>query len=256
MKIGDILARLPPPPLLPDEPAGPAVLQCPAHGPFAGQWIPSPVKDGQRHWEPVGECAGCRTHARVSRLIQSASISPRFAHCEFRNFVASTKEQKDALSVARDYAENFADVRATGRCLMLIGRPGTGKNHLAVSITKAIAAQGYTALHTTAYEAIKSIRATWDRSEATESEEDVVRRYVEVDLLVIDEVGRTFGSPNEQVHFFEIIDRRYRDIKPTLIISNQSWADVERVLGPATYDRLREGGGTRVVFAGKSYRDG
>ncbi len=59
---------------------------------------------------------------------------------------------------------------------------------------------------------------------------------------------------------FDILDRRYNDLKPTLVITNlpkEGTADkpgLDTYLGPRNYDRLRENGGTIIPFDWASER--
>lgn len=251
--LAEILAKLPQRPPMPPVPEEPAVVHCVIHGDFPGKWVAGPVRNGVQNWEPDGSCPGCEADAKVARLMGKAGIAKRFQNCSLENFVADTDLQREVLEVCKLYVKQFPEVLATGRCLGLIGRPGTGKNHLSAGICRAVAAQGFTSLHSTAHELVKRIRATWTRQD-DETEEDVLRAISAVDLLVIDEVGRSFGTDGERVHLFEIIDRRYRDMRPTVIISNRTLKEVEEYLGEAAYDRLRENGGMVLEFDWPSHR--
>jgi DNA replication protein DnaC len=52
---------------------------------------------------------------------------------------------------------------------------------------------------------------------------------------------------------FDIIDKRYRDVKPTILISNLTKAELKGFLGERSFDRLREGG-LWVDFLWESFR--
>lgn len=137
--------------------------------------------------------------------------------------------------------------------MILRGNPGTGKNHLAIAIARVIADQGYTALLLTVGELIARVRATWSR-DSPETEDDVVRRFADVDLLVLDEIGRQHGSESERLTLFQVIDGRYRLMRPTVVITNLPADQIPDYLGVAAYDRLREGGGRMIHFDWASYR--
>lgn len=152
------------------------------------------------------------------------------------------------------HAAAAAGVKNAGRCLILRGNPGTGKNHLAAAITRAVMESGWTVLNVTAYELIGRIRETWRGGRDGETEASVVKRFASADLLIIDEVGRQFGTEGERIPLFNVIDQRYRLKLPTVILSNCTPQAIRECLGEAAYDRLREGGGQLVNFDWPSYR--
>ena len=51
-----------------------------------------------------------------------------------------------------------------------------------------------------------------------------------------------YGTEAEQVSLFDIIDKRYRDLMPTILLTNQGKAGLKTFLGDRSFDRLREGG--------------
>ncbi|MDR0703196.1 MAG: ATP-binding protein [Azoarcus sp.] len=222
---------------------------CEQHGPYPRNMLDA---DGLERWRP-DVCPVCERQAAVRLLMQRAEIAPRFEGCTFASFRAETPDQEAVLRTCRAYADSFDVAARTGRCLILRGNPGTGKNHLAVAITKQVMAAGYTALHATAYEIICRIRETWGRR-GEQTEQDVTRTFGEVDLLVIDEVGRQYGTEGEQIHLFHVIDHRYRLMKPTVVISNKRLDEIRAYLGNAALDRLREGGGELLSFNWQSHR--
>ena len=110
----------------------------------------------------------------------------------------------------------------------------------------------HTAPYTSAIDAVRMIRNTWRRdSERTETQ--VLDMLAGVDLLVLDEVGVQYGTEAEQVNLFDIIDKRYRALMPTILLTNQGKAGLKSFLGDRSFDRLREGG-QWVVFDWESYR--
>ena len=48
---------------------------------------------------------------------------------------------------------------------------------------------------------------------------------------------------------FNMIDRRYRTLKPTILITNLDKVQTKKLLGEAIISRFREGGGKMLGFA-------
>jgi DNA replication protein DnaC len=235
--------------ILPDR--HPQYRECARHGRYPISMVDE--QDVIRYMSPV--CPVCAAEQASRRLMESAAIPKRYIDCGFDNYVVDVPGQQTALNVCRDYADHFEEHARKGSCLILCGNPGTGKNHLASAIAQVVLAKGHSVLHVTAYDIIARIRQTWQRGANNMAELEVIREFAEAGLLIIDEVGKTFGSDGERVHLFEVVDHRYRDLKPTLILSNESIEGVEKYLGPAAFDRLCQNGGL-LLFDWQSHRRG
>ncbi|MDA8152022.1 MAG: ATP-binding protein [Acidithiobacillus sp.] len=235
--------------ILPDR--HPQYRECARHGRYPISMVDE--QDVVRYIAPV--CSICAAEHASQRLMESAAIPRRYIDCDFDNYVVDVPGQQTALDVCWDYAEHFAERASKGSSLILCGNPGTGKNHLASAIARTVLSMGRSVLHVTAYDVIARIRQTWQRGIGNSTELEVIRGFAEADLLIIDEVGKTFGSDGELVHLFEVIDHRYRDMKPTIILSNEGVEGVEKYLGAAAFDRLCQNGGL-LLFDWQSYRRG
>lgn len=49
-----------------------------------------------------------------------------------------------------------------------------------------------------------------------------------------------YGTDGEQTILFDVLDRRYRDLQPTILLSNQDVAGLKTFLGDRAMDRLKE----------------
>lgn len=221
---------------------------------FHGRWLRSVFNAERKQWYSVApSCPECLKDARLKKLQRHGGIHPRFAHCTFESYLHTSRKQQLALSICHDYAKNFKDNLGKGKCLVFQGSVGTGKTHLACSIARYISQNGYSSLLVTVFELIGRIRAAWNRN-SIESETEIIAGFAEVDLLILDEVGIQYGTESEKITLFQVIDARYRAMKPTIIISNLQVNEVQEYLGKRAYDRLRENGGSLVTFEWASYR--
>lgn len=187
-----------------------------------------------------------RRQERINKNLENAMIAPRFQSKIFENFHAETDKQIHTLKQTREFLDHFGE--STG--MIFTGKPGTGKNHLASAITKeVVTVKGKTALITTAMKIVRAIKASWSGG----NESEAIRRFIEPDLLVIDELGVQFGSDTEKLYLTEIINDRYEWLKPTIILTNLTMPELAKVLGERVIDRFREGGQV-LVFNWESHR--
>ncbi|MBM5573690.1 ATP-binding protein [Deefgea sp. CFH1-16] len=182
-----------------------------------------------------------------------ADIPPRFEECELSTYQATLPKQIATLNFAKEFVAGF-DTIYKGRCFIFSGQMGTGKTHLAIAIANALMRkESCYAKYTMVATMIRRVRATW-RSDSEVSESEVLNRYAQPKLLILDEVGIQSGSDNELSMLFEILNFRYTHNKSTIFITNLSRDKYISYLGARVIDRLREDGGEEIVFDWESYR--
>ena len=131
--------------------------------------------------------------------------------------------------------------------LIFIGKVGTGKTHLALSIIRECG--GLYRLSSNIVEELRRAKSFT----AKESEAEILDNYGSARLLVIDEIGRGVAGAEEQYMLYQIINERYNRRKPTILISNQTKKDFLNYIGIAAADRLTESAQV-VEFTWQSYR--
>lgn len=188
----------------------------------------------------------------VARALSQSGIPLRFRDRGFGNFVAKNDGQKKALEIAIAFYENWPDTVKRGAFLIFQGNAGTGKTHLACAVAHNLLRQGYTAAYMNAIDAIRVLRDTWRRDSA-KTETQALETFERLDLLVLDEIGVQFSTDAERTQLFDILNRRYRDCKPTILLTNLDLQGMETVLGERTFDRFREVA-TVVTFDWESQR--
>lgn len=238
--------------------------ECPEHGPYQSLvvcsigdqdiWASCPAC--QENWltaerKEKAEEAAKEAQRRMERLISKAAVPGRFIGRTFDNFKAANEVQRGVLDAARAYSHNFAKHLAKGDGLIFGGKPGTGKSHLAIAILQDIM-PAYVGLYTTCLGMIQEVRGTW-RKGSDKSESEMLRAFCMVDLLVLDEVGVQYGTEGEQTIIFDVLDRRYREMKPTIILTNQDASGLRQYIGDRCFDRLRESS-RWYTFDWNSYR--
>jgi len=180
------------------------------------------------------------------------SIPARYRNKKFGDLLATNPESVKAISTVRLYVDNFETALERGASGFFAGGVGTGKTLLACMIVERVLKIGKRAKYTTAWGLIQDIRAAYrDKSLSIQSQ---VSKYTSLDLLVVDEIGVQNGTDDERVLLYQVIDGRYNNVKPTIIISNSKNPVADGFIDLRTIDRLKEGGGFSITFNGESYR--
>lgn len=116
------------------------------------------------------------------------------------------------------------DFVTDGRALILAGKPGRGKTHLAIAIAYRAIQNGFDALFVTAAELIDELSTAF-RSGALKS---TLARYTHPDVLVVDEIGYlTYGTDAANM-LFHVVNDRHRHKRAMIFTTNKpltAWAE-------------------------------
>lgn len=246
------------------EPIGDRNMACDKHGGYTSSgtrymgkreiWTPCPDCEDERlarerQAEADRRAEAARQH--IEYCLGEAAVPARFIGRSLDNFMADTPQKAEALRVARDFADNFEQHAKRGGSLIFSGLPGTGKSHLAIAVLQALMPERI-GLYATCMGVIRNVRGSW-RKDSERSETEILQVYGSVPLLVLDEIGVQYGTDGEQTILFDVLDRRYRDMKPSILLTNQDKKGFKEFIGERTFDRLTETA-RWVPFDWPSYR--
>jgi DNA replication protein DnaC len=171
------------------------------------------------------------------------------------------KRYEDASEATGDewwthYAKALATIDSGG-IVVMYGAHGTGKTRMAYELAKACSPKdsqyslsgiGWAsskrerpAIYTTAVGLFLEIRDTFTK-DAEISEMQVVKKHTDAGLLVIDEIQERGETEFEDRKLTSIIDSRYANERPTILITNYSREKLAASLSQAVLDRIRENG--------------
>ena len=243
--------------------------QCPEHGAYAAKVTEYVIFDQAK--TVTSGCPACADERKAQAkraaetqqaaerqrkldwLLGNSGIPARFADRSFDIYRAEEQGQKIALAVCKGFAEKWPERLQKGASLVLTGGPGTGKTHLACAIANAVMQDHLaTVAFGTVAAFLRHVKSTYAK-DSQRSEQDAIDDLLEPDLLILDEVGVQVGSEHEKLLMFEVLNSRYQDLRPSILISNLDIAEMETFLGHRVMDRYRECGSV-LGFDWQSHR--
>jgi len=167
------------------------------------------------------------TQSARSRLFKMSSLDAlkelRFDNFEKRGRVGLGKTQADSIENAYNQAHNFAENRQGW--LLLIGRYGCGKTHLAAAIANHAIEAGVSTLFLTLPDLLDWLRYAY--SGVDMSFEERFEEIREIPLLILDDFGTQNATAWAQEKIFQIMNHRYINKLPTVVTSNMLVNDFE-----------------------------
>lgn len=142
------------------------------------------------------------------------------------------------------------------KSLIIAGKSGAGKTHLAISIALSAISRGKTALFRTAPELLDELaRADWEHTDFF----GLRQKFYDTDCLVIDDLGKEKLTPKKIEYLYQIIDYRYRHGRQTIATTNaQNMAELVSeynadVIEPII-SRILSNGDLAVITETENYR--
>jgi len=124
---------------------------------------------------------------------------------------------------------------------VLVGDRGGGKTLIAIHEARILSlSEGMTVTYTTLADWLCLARST--KEAEGHGELEAIRNCSRVDILIIDEAQDRRGTEFADEMFTRLIDARYRNCKPTIIIANLKPSELEKEFGRSIMSRLQEGG--------------
>jgi DNA replication protein DnaC len=196
---------------------------------------------------------------RLAKLQEASLLSNRYKNVNFNNCITGENNSFDiAFSRCKKYCEKSNEILEKGFGIYIYGDKGTGKTHLTSCMANELIRQYKQVLFTNFFEISKSIRATF---KGKGNEIDLINKIANVDFLFIDDLGTEKVTKEGedtwlQDKIFEVINKRYNNMKPTIFTSNYSLQELvqDRGLLDKTVDRILEMSTAILKVKGRSNR--
>ncbi len=167
----------------------------------------------------------CRQHIlkhKADFLLENSKIDKRFARRTFEDFKPFNETTKNAKEKALEYAQNILIYLDCGKNLIIEGAGcvGTGKTHLACAIAHHVMQAGIPAKFINVISMISEIKESFD-----------IQKYTDIELLIIDDLGKEKSTDWVCETIYAIINKRYEQMKPTVITIENSMPEMTHNYG-------------------------
>ena len=165
---------------------------------------------------------------QIRQRLFSLSNLDKLRNLTFDNFkvrgrIGLLPYHADSIELAYNQANQFAD--SLSGWLVLLGKFGCGKTHLAAAIANTAVTNGVPTLFITVPDLLDSLRFTYnDRETSFEERFEQIRT---APLLILDDFGTQNATPWAQEKLFQIINYRYINQLPTVVTSNLPLNSIE-----------------------------
>ena len=154
---------------------------------------------------------------KVEKIIRNSKMSKRNLSYKFDNYEPNNSNRK-VFNNLKKYSERLVNgIEKKG--LILIGNNGVGKTHLACSIANKLIENGTPVIYGTLINLLAELRNSYDIDKNI-SEMEIFKLYENVDLLIIDDLGKEKPSEWGLEKLFTIINSRYENNLPVIITTN------------------------------------
>src|SRR6185295_1151188 len=159
----------------------------------------------------------CQRTNTEENFLQAAKIPARFQDRNFRNYYPKNDSQTFALNFSETFVSLYPGI---DRGLLLIGGVGVGKTHLAIAILKELIIQkGVKGLFYESGSLLKALQASYNPISQT-SEMEVLAPVLDVEILVLDELGAMVMTDWVRDTLYQIINTRYNRNRITIFTTN------------------------------------
>lgn len=187
---------------------------------------------------------------KIETLLNKSGIPKRFKNATFANY--NPIDNQGVLSKAKRFVADFPNTKG----LLLTGPVGTGKTHLAAAIANALIDKLYSVYFGNVVDIMSFIKSTYNKESRLTEEEAVNIMTKEVDLFIIDDLGKENTKDYTSAMLYQLINRVYENEKPIVITTNFNSIELARKLGErgqAIVSRITEMC-EPVIFKGEDWR--
>jgi len=222
---------------------------CPIHGTYqstvTGALAPNTTFEQGKFINVLeSECPICKEEEAINKTKETieeafwlnnyelAGVPQRFKEASFKKYEIYDEKQNKAIELCKGW------IKDNKYNLIFLGRGGTGKSNLLCASIRNLAYARKGVKYITEEQFCSEIKASYSDNNLTEL--SIMKKYVDYDYLVIDELGRSVGTQKDLNLISTLIIKRYENLKHTAIASNLTQDKLKERLDEHVYRKLTE----------------
>ena len=173
-------------------------------------------------------------------------------HSDGASELSPREQMSRVYNICCKFAELFPAVPFN---LLFQGNPGLGKTYLSACIARVVAKKGCSVCYDTASSALGAFERQKFSRDPDEQEQAGrrVERMLSCDLMILDDLGTEMVTPMSVSALYTLINTRLVNGKKTIISTNYSDSQLEKLYGGQIFSRL-SGEYQHLPFAGEDIR--
>ena len=200
----------------------------------------------------------CMKKLLITENIKRSGIGTLIERQSFENFDLERYRGESQLyelmkrnvALAKKFAESFG--KSYGN-LLLMGKTGVGKTHISTAVAKRVIELGYNVIYDSAQNIVSDFENDRFRS-GYGPYEPKAEKYLECDLLIIDDLGTEFVNQFTVSCLYNLINTRQNRSLPTVVSTNLTTAELIAKYEGRISSRLLGSAVTVLMFDGDDYR--
>ncbi|CAL4317755.1 ATP-binding protein [Buchnera aphidicola] len=188
---------------------------------------------------------------KIQNIIKNSGIKELYKKCSFQNYQIEHKGHEQVLLLSKNYIKKFNQHPSN---FIFLGKPGTGKNHLACAISNHLIENEKKVLLITISDLMLKIKSQFNSIDKKYNVEKFIQYLTTIDLLILDGIGIQKHSRYENLIINQIIETRSSSKKSTGMLSNLNFFEIKKLLGERIIDRMKSGNSLWLNFNWKSFR--
>ncbi len=202
----------------------------------------------------------CFREMLITENIKSSGMGNLIEKQNFENFdldsYRSNREAYERMKKNLEAAKAFADSFDDGvgqRTLVLLGKTGTGKTHISTAIAKKVIEKGFEVLYDSSQNIVSAFET--DRFKSGYGPyEPKGEKYLECDLLIIDDLGTEFINQFTVSCLYNLLNTRQNKGLSTIISTNFSYDELLHKYEDRIFSRIVGSDSRILLFVGKDHR--
>lgn len=186
------------------------------------------------------------------KRFDNAMLPKRHTHCTFENYNVNHSGQENAKQQCVNFFKDY--LKKLERNLVMVGRTGTGKTHLACALASNLLSKKQNIRYITSEDMSNEIAKAWTDKSVNES--TLIARFVACDLLILDEYGLHDQHETRLQLVHKVLYARYDACKPTMLISNFTKDQLKENLGDRLWSRFQQDKLTMIECDWEDMRNG